>query len=173
MCVGSLLLLRCRNFCWLAAVCVPRYWRRFSWGFWNTFDTYREDREKKKKGWHSFAETVGNLSSFWPPPPMPPSSSILRWSRTIVWWFAWDIERERETMEGRNNKKRGEIIRKKQNNPCQLLNSIGYSMSLYQKYPGGLLLLCLIDRMRVCVSISCVSCALDIAAAGWKETNNT
>ena len=76
-------------------------------------------------------------------------------------------------MEGRNNKKRGEIIRKKQNNPCQLLNSIGYSMSLYQKYPGGLLLLCLIDRMRVCVSISCVSCALDIAAAGWKETNNT
>ena len=93
--VGSLLLLRCRNFCWLAAVCVPRYWRGFSWGFWNTFDTYREDREKKKKGWHSFAESVGNLSSFWPPPPMPPSSSILRWSRTIVWWFAWDIERER------------------------------------------------------------------------------
>jgi hypothetical protein len=27
---------------------------------------------------------------------MPPSSSILRWSRTIVWWFVWDIERERD-----------------------------------------------------------------------------
>ena len=70
---------------------------------------------------------------------------------------SFETLKERETtMEGRNNKKKGGNNRKKTKQPVSTVEFDWLFNVTVSKYPGGLLLLCLIDRMRVCVDLLCV-----------------